>query len=370
MDVNNLYFYILKCYVGGHRPEKLPFEGISLDEWERLYDLSKAQGTAAFVFEVIKTLPKEVMPPRPILMKWFSRSSNIEKRMREMFALAADYAQQLHERSIPLVVLKGFAFSTFYPHPFYREYGDLDAYMPEKAQEGDAATVELGGTAEEGGYKHSHLSYRGLTIENHYFLTGFNRTRKGNYTERLLRRLVVSGWSLIGDTKLLMPNAAFNAFFLLKHAQNHFLLEGLRMKHFLDWAFFLKAEQHKVNWDTILPEMERAGLLRFSQVMTCVCVEKLGIEVEDSRLCNDALMRETTAMREAMVRDTLGEQPDVFDKNIVRKGLRILRRFGRLWKFRELSDENVFLHIWNTFAFSSYLHRKVSVEEVEDMVRD
>lgn len=68
------------------------------------------------------------------------------------------------------------AFAQYYPNPLHRECGDLDCYMMGKKEVGDKITVELGGAMEEAGYKHSHLTYKGLTIENHLFFTDFNNT--------------------------------------------------------------------------------------------------------------------------------------------------------------------------------------------------
>jgi hypothetical protein len=114
-----------------------------------------------------------------------------------------------------------------------------------KKAEGDKVVVEIGGKMKEAGYKHSHLLYRGLTIENHQFITSFDNSKLGIRTEQLLQSLIKEGYTPIGDTKLLNPCAEFNALFLIKHAQRHFIKEGIRIRYLLDWALFLKAESAK-----------------------------------------------------------------------------------------------------------------------------
>ncbi len=95
-----------------------------------------------------------------------------------MFSLSAEYADKMYENGIPVVVLKGLAFGVYFPNPMSRECGDLDCYMMGKDREGDHITALIGGKVEDGGYKHAHLHYKGLTIENHYYLTNFNNTKR------------------------------------------------------------------------------------------------------------------------------------------------------------------------------------------------
>ena len=95
-----------------------------------------------------------------------------------MFSLSAEYADKMYENGIPVVVLKGLAFGVYFPNPMSRECGDLDCYMMGEGKKGDRITALIGGKVEDGGYKHAHLHYKGLAIENHYFLTNFNNTKR------------------------------------------------------------------------------------------------------------------------------------------------------------------------------------------------
>ena len=48
-------------------------------------------------------------------------------------------------------------------------------------------------------------------------------------------------------------------------------------------------------------------------------------------------------------------------ETLPQKTLRILKRFKRMWHYRNLATEKYPVMIWNSFAFSSYIHRKVSI---------
>lgn len=345
------YLHILSSLINNTPIDWDLFSNFSSQEWKQLYDLSSKQGVAAIIFEKLKEVPKEIAPPKSGVMKWLSHTMSIEEQMRRKEAVAVDFAERMLERGIQVVVLKGLAYASHYPNPYHRESGDLDCYMLGKKDEGDKSVVEIGGMMEEAGYKHSHLYYKGLTIENHKFITSFDNTKLGIRTEKMLQELIRGELNPICNSSLLSPCADFNAIFLIKHAQRHFIKEGICTRHLLDWAFFLKAEAENVNWNKVIPLMKECRIFKFAQVMTSLCREKLEMPIEIEGLTCSCMLSD------AVLADILSEQPDLFHENMVQKIGRILRRFYRMWKFRSLADESYIQLVWNSVAFSSYLKR-------------
>jgi len=345
------FFQILSYIVNNNQVDWYLCEGFTSDEWGQIYQLSKKQGVVAIIFDAIKAIPKEFAPPKHITLKWISLTLSIEEWMKKKERVAIEFAEELSKRDIQTIVLKGLAYASYYPNPYHRESGDLDCYLMGKKEEGDKITVEIGGKMEEAGYKHSHLYYKGLTIENHNFLTSFDNTKLGIRTERLLQELISQGCRPIGDTKLQNPSADFNAIFLIKHAQRHFIKEGICVRHLLDWAFFLKAESQNINWKKVIPIMMECRILEFAKVMTRLCIEQLGMKIDIAELSSPM------KISDAVLADILGGQPDLFHENFLQKICRIIRRFYRMWKFRSLADESYCRLVWNSLAFSSYLKR-------------
>lgn len=351
--MNSIFFHLLRAAIGTE-----PFfeRRLTSDEWRAMYRDSVVQGVTAVVFDFVKTLPKSEAPDMTLLMEWLSASTGVEQTMRRMQIKAEEFAEEMGKREIPVVVLKGMAFAQYYPNPLHRECGDLDCYMMGKKEEGDKITVELGGAMEEAGCKHSHLTYKGLTIENHHFFTDFDDTPTGKLTERVLGELIQEEHTYIGKSKLLCPSANFNALFLLKHAQGHFIDEGIRMRHVLDWALFLKGEQEKVDWSRVLPMLGATRTAMFAGVMTAIAIQYLHIDVHDKGLLALAESAEQR-MVDAVLADIMGEQPAIYVDGLWHKTKRIFRRFYRMWKFRSLASESYPRMVWNAFAFSSYLKR-------------
>lgn len=355
--MNKQFFYLLRAAIGTgpffERPR-------TSDAWRAMYRLSVVQGVTAVVFDFVKTLPKSEAPDRALLMEWLSGATSVEQTMRRMQVTAEAFAEEMEKREIPVVVLKGMAFAMYYPNPLLRECGDLDCYMMGKKEEGDLAAVELGGKVEETGYKHSHLIYKGLTIENHRFFTDFNNTPTGILTEQVLGELIQEGQIYLGDSKLSCPSANFNALFLLKHAQGHFIDEGIRMRHVLDWALFLREKQEEVDWSKVLPMLEVTHIAQFAGVMTAIAVRYLRIEVPNKDLLALASNAEQK-MVDAVLADIMGDQPTIYVDGLWHKTKRILRRFRRMWKFRLLASESYPRMVWNAFAFSSYMSKQPKI---------
>lgn len=329
---------------------------LTSDEWRALYRVSAVHGVKAVVFGFVRLLPKSAAPDMALLMEWLSTAIAVEQTMQRMQMTAEEFAEEIDKREIPVVVLKGMAFAQYYPNPLHRECGDLDCYMMGKKEEGDKITMELGGAMEEAGYKHSHLTYKGLTIENHRFFTDFDNTPTGILTERVLGELIQEEHTYIGSSKLRCPSANFNALFLLKHAQGHFIDEGIRMRHVLDWALFLKAKQEEIDWSRVLPMLEATRMVQFAGVMTAIACKHFRVNIHNKSLLALAESVKPQVV-DAVLADIMGEQPAIYVDGLWHKTKRIFRRFRRMWKFRSLASESYPTMVWNAFAFSSYVKR-------------
>lgn len=357
--LETVFYSILKSIVAQDLLEAKLFSDFSPEDWTSLYELSITQGLTAIVYRQLKPVADQDNIPKDLLRKWRVHSLTIDQKMGQRNMTCAEFAEKMSERGIPVVALKGIGYAVYYPSPNLRECGDLVCYMMGKKEDGDKAVVEIGGRIEEAGQKHSHLFYKGLTIENHEYFTNFGNTERGRYTENLLQRLVVEGTSYIGKTKLLRPCPEFTALFLIKHAQRHFLYEGIRMRHITDWAFFLKAEQDKVNWSYIIPEMEKCGVLEFARLMTSICSNALGVDVHVEALRN--VPKKVERLHEGFLDDVMGDQPEIYDRNLLKRAYRGVRRFYRMWKYRAVADESYLTMAWNVYAFGSLGKKKLEL---------
>ena len=340
--------------------ETLPF-CLSSKEWTDFLSVLQQQGIIAVVMNGIsKFNASDLGITSDILFKWVGKALAVETMLKMKFEHEKEFAQRMWERNIPVVVLKGSAFGRYYPKPETRECGDLDCFMLGKKTEGDLATVAIGGKMKDGGYKHSHLFYKGLTIENHQYLTSFDNTKTGVKAERLLQGLIVEKCSTIGTTCLLTPSPFFNAFFLIKHANRHFVKEGINLRYLVDWYFFLKAEQYNIDWEKMFLMMKDCHIYNFACVMTALCIEELGLN-EVVPLLHEAAVKCDKDMCRKVLDDIFERHPPFLQENVSQKILRICRRFRRMWKYRFLADETYLRLVWNTLIYNSVISGKAKL---------
>lgn len=281
-----LFFYILGAIVQGKTLEAQHFNDVTTEEWTELFRLSKMQGVTAVVFEKLSAAFDECedfpRPPKALTLNWYAQSQSIERKMAIIHKRSKEFAELMAERGLQTLVLKGIAVSTYYPNPLHREFGDLDCYLFEGPvngirwgsgyEKGNLLAEELGAHVRRGHYKHSHVVFKKQEIENHQYFLPIRGSKANKALEKQLRKCVDSkGVHTKEGTALLCPNADFNALFLTAHAMNHFLYESVKVRHLLDWALFMKAEQEYVDWDLFWTWCDKMHFTRFVQCLHIIC---------------------------------------------------------------------------------------------------
>lgn len=325
---------------------------------ETLLRLAHEQGVTGIAWtgyeRLYPRLPSSGRLATDAKLQWYAAAQGVARRTKVLFARAAEWAEALHrEGTLRCVVLKGIDYARMYPDPAYREYGDLDCWLCGEARRGDEVARRVGATCEGGGYKHTHILYQGLTVENHYFFTSHNNTRQGRHAEEVLRGLMEGKPEPIADSRLLSPPPAFTALFLLHHACGHFLAEGIRLRHVTDWLMFLRRYGEVVERADVRRAMEEMRLLTFASVLTTFCKRYLGLSAAP------AFPRADERLVAAFTRDLFARRPEVYDRRLLPIVGRIGRRFVRMWRFRAFLDESYWLKVRNTFTWSSFMKRRV-----------
>lgn len=263
---------------GLHGGGTADIDGSTGDRWRKLYAVAASQGVLALVWDGVEQLPPASQPPRELRLRWAYNVERIERRYAGQRRRAAELAAIYAEAGIRTVVLKGLAVSRLYPVPEHRPCGDLDCFLCGEYERGNRLAELAGAEVECGFYKHSHIVFRSLTVENHRFCTAVRGSRRAKAFERNLQRLLAEQplESLPGSS-LLVPPPDFNALFLAKHALSHFLTEGISLRHLCDWAVFIDGEGDAVDWAAFRKAAAEDRLLRFAEILSDLCVRYLGV---------------------------------------------------------------------------------------------
>ena len=323
---------------------------MSVSQWTAVGDLARKQGVLGIVLDGADKLQMSKYGATRELsanlkLEWIGEVLQMEQRNQRQAKVMEEMAQKWKPAGCQVMVMKGQANSTFYPHPLHRSPGDIDCYLFGSYKKGNDVAKSTGATVNEEWYKHSEIFYKGEVFENHQF---FVHTRSGKRSKRLEDELEKA---LKVDEKqfeplslsTVMPPVQWVAMFLTYHACGHFLTEGLRLKQILDWAMFLKAHQDKVNWNEFYAFCERYHLRRFADAMTAISKDYLGVEITNPEID----VKSDYADRILM--STLEDNDYIYstDGGGWKEKLHVIRNLFRYrWKYEEIYQESIWKQLW------------------------
>lgn len=356
--IPDILFSLLRAALFEEETDKKLFASLSEKEWRMLFRISKHQGILAIVYDVVSKLSKELQPPRNIKLQWALSVEGVENRYTIQRKTSAFLAELWAESGIQTIVMKGLAIGTYYPNPAHRECGDLDCFLTTGAipitcdghEQGNQIAERLEAKVNRNDYKDTVIRYRGLMVENHSFFLPIRGSRKTKSLERHLRKVALRGKiSYVSDTKLIVPSPDFNALFLSMHGLNHFISEGIRLRHILDWALLLKTEQNCIDWEEFYHWTDKMHLTRFVDALTTISVEHFGLQVTNSAI------HTTSPYAERILHDTLYESEGLFNKDYSAWKSRFIlvkNKFVFGWKYHKIYQKSILLElIKSIFAF-------------------
>ena len=119
-------------------------------------------------------------------------------------------------------------------------------------------------------------------IENHKFCTAIRGPKLNKEFEKFLQQLLLKdscGIKPLNGSAIYAPSPTFNALFLIKHTMVHFLYEGIKIRHLLDWACLLKGEGESIDWKVVNHWCKRLNLDKFVELMNASVSRYIGLEL-------------------------------------------------------------------------------------------
>lgn len=328
--------------------------------WSDICRLAARQGVLAIAWDGLTALHSEGvittdrMPERAIKLQWALNVEKVEQRYKRQERLSIELSDAFAKYDIATFVLKGLAISPYYPTPSHRECGDLDCFLAAtrngvllrnsrrlpvvRYDEGNIIAAQIGAKVDVGFYKHSHINYRGLMVENHQFCTAIRGSKQRKELERYLEGLILEK-ELVGlaDSSMYTPSPLFNALFLTYHSFSHFLIEGIRLRHILDWALLLRSEQHNIDWTEFYLWCDYMHYTKFTEAMTSIAEQYLGFDFSCKAI------RRSSKYDQRILEDILYDSKSIYNTKGSKLKKRLLIVRGKLlgnWKYRELYNRS------------------------------
>ena len=327
-------------------------EEIHKISWDEIHEIANIQGVSAVVLDGIEKLPETERPSQLYLLNWIGEVlQDYEYRYQTYCNTLAELAALYRTNSIKMMVLKGYACGIHWPKPEHRPYGDIDIWLFGKHKEADDLLKKSGIQIDGGLHHHTIFIYKDEMVENHFDFVNVHSSRENKEVEGIFKKLASddSFKALINGQTVYLPSPNLHALFLLKHAKGHFISTSLTLRQLLDWGFFVKENTKLVDWNWLLPLLDKYHLREFFNRINAICVENLGFS---STIF--PYVQFNPQLKDRMLKDIF--KPEFSDDEPKYFFLRIVFKYRRwkanAWKRRMCGEDNDL----NMFVRSTWKH--------------
>lgn len=281
---NTLFFELLKAAVWDREVDTALFDSPAF-KWPLILNQAANQSVLPLIADKALSLPPHLLPPHETVIKLMLCIKQTEGLNRKLNGLLKKISDIYGEQSIPLVLLKGPGVAANYPHPLRRSPGDLDIYLYGR---GDYEKANRWVSAN--GFKyhvddlrdgHRAFEMDGFTIENHKYITFFERQKYNRLLERELRKVVDSdGFAKIeidGTVVKILP-PELNAFYVFLHMFFHFIHSGVGFRQVIDWILLLSKYRAQIDEESFTRLVKSFDLLYPMQLFAAAAVKYLGAD--------------------------------------------------------------------------------------------
>lgn len=313
----------------GHTAETIPNQV----NWSEIKALADSQGLSAIVMDGIEQIPNENRPPRDITLPWIGEVvNNYEQRYYRYCEALASLAEFYNDHEIPMMVLKGYVCSLYWPKPNHRPCGDIDIWLFGKYKEADKImTRKQKIQIDSSHHHHTVFNWHGFMVENHYDFLDVTTRGSSREFELALKDLGkdVSYVVKVNNQIVNQPSPNLHALFLIRHMVDHFTSVSISLRQLLDWAFFVKRYSKEIDWVWLSSLLEKFHIKDFYNCLNAICVVDLGFSNSIfPPLQYDSLLKEKV-LKDILYPEFTAEEPRGFINKMFYK---YCRWQGNAWK--------------------------------------
>ena len=344
-ELESLFYELIRVSIG---KAKVLSHNPSEREWGSLFELSKKQTVAGVAFLALNHLSKYGQkPPIALLFEWIGLNEQIKIWNETLNNRCGDITKIFADVGFESCILKGQGNARMYPEPMSRTPGDIDVWV---FGEREKITSYVKKRCPEAFEQYHHIEfpvYADVEVEVHYrpgalFIPRYNQrfqewceSQKGNicrYDETL-------GFSV--------PSAEFNAVYQMVHIMDHFFIEGIGMRHFIDYYYVMKkCCDEGVDLAGVRDKFRYLGLEKFARGV--MWIEQYCLGLEDAMLILEPSEKEGRLILKEMEE---GGNFGHHDKRYVIRKKRMLARgvadSYRLMRLATVFPSESFWKIWH-----------------------
>ena len=276
-ELENLLFELILIALGNkdrlsHNPSK--------EEWENLFLDAQKQSVVGIAFEGVQRLPKEQWPQQPLLFEWIGTCEQIKVQNQIANKRSVEISRMFADAGFKSCILKGQGNALMYDNPFCRMSGDIDIWVDGSRDDINKFVRKRCPDAFEQEHHIEFPIFKDVEVEVHYkpctLLSGFANRNFLKWCNTIKAIQMGNEVELPESAgRIAVPTAEFNAVFQMAHIMIHFFIEGIGLRHFVDYYYVLKTNTNHTDIANLFKEF---GLFRFAGGVMWIEKEYLGLE--------------------------------------------------------------------------------------------
>ena len=279
-----LLFELIQVAIGSReRLSRVP----SSKEWKALFnECSKQSVSGVALVGIDKMMASDARSleyfPLELKLEWIGVGEQIRVQNKVANQRCVEVTKMFEEAGFNSCILKGQGNAMMYPNPEYRSSGDIDIWVDGKR---DTITKYVRCRCPKVFEMDHHIDFpvfEDVPVEVHYkpctLLSPKTDKRFLSWCEEQKHMQMSNRVELHNNVgSVCVPTTVFNAVFQMAHIMIHFFIEGIGLRHFIDYYYVLKSNTNNSNVTNLFEEF---GLLRFARGVMWIEKECLGLEDE------------------------------------------------------------------------------------------
>lgn len=339
--------YLVRLSMGTDQPKPVD----NNVDWRAVMELASLQGVGAIVFDAIEELNDKGLIDFQLIeggiilrLEWIGSVMMQEQIYKKHEDTIVKLATFYSEHGIDMMILKGYGLSLNYPRPNHRPCGDIDIWLRGKQQEADILIAKNKGIHPQKSSHHTVFEIDGCEVENHITILEYDTHRSNIPMDAVLTKLANEREEIveIKEKQLLLPSAEFNSLFLLRHSAIHFFVEGIIIRHLLDWATFIVRFTEEIVWNDLFKFAEKNNLDKYLSCLNAICVDYLGFNSAMFPVRNLDKKLESRIIRDVLNKEFDEEIPDRHEHFFKYCFVKTKRLWANRWK-SQITNTDSFL---------------------------
>ncbi len=277
----DVYYDFLRFSIGSQKDYTFP---IDQSGWEGLFDFAIKQSIVGVLFNGISQLnARELGIPVNKLYNWIGLYEQIKNQNIIINEKAVEVSNYWLSAGFRYCVLKGQGNALMYPDVYSRSSGDIDIWV-EGNRKDIYNFVRKSYPNARSGYTHIDFPmYANVAVEVHYVPSSLYSHKYNNRLQDFYNKQADNQYNnyveLPGEVgKICVPTPIFNIVHQMSHIMNHFFIEGIGLRQFVDYFFLLKTIKQRETLIEAESLFKRFGLYKFARGVMWVLSEVLGLE--------------------------------------------------------------------------------------------